>query len=383
MIKSKEKTILLPGKEVKQKLHDALACIPDMDECVLLDYPDYINIGDHLIWLGSISYFLEERGIQISYLSSSEKFSSEALDNKLDRTSEKTAIFLNGGGNLGDIWTRSQAFREKIIQTYTDRPIVILPQTVFFSNAESLKKTALIFNAHPDLTIFIRDHYSYEIAIKHFHKCQVVLAPDMAFQLVGKPEFKRSPSATKGIFYMQRQDSEKNQAIDPHQLPLKKLTVGDWSSYENKWVMGGSQSRLKHFAANLIRGGIQRGLMAPQEYLARSQWLKNADFKQKLIATTASDQASSQSNLQANLQSLSFIHAGIYQFNQYEAVITNRLHGHILCILMGIPHVFLPNSYYKNKGFYETWTKDIKLCQFVESVEGIEPALREVSCANS
>ena len=46
---------------------------------------------------------------------------------------------------------------------------------------------------------------------------------------------------------------------------------------------------------------------------------------------------------------------------------------------MNIPHVFLPNSYYKNKGFYEPWTKDINVCRFVESIEHIEPALEALS----
>ena len=39
-----------------------------------------------------------------------------------------------------------------------------------------------------------------------------------------------------------------------------------------------------------------------------------------------------------------------------RTVITDRLHGHILCMLLGIPHVLLDNGYGKLRAFHETWT---------------------------
>ena len=39
-------------------------------------------------------------------------------------------------------------------------------------------------------------------------------------------------------------------------------------------------------------------------------------------------------------------------------VITERLHGHILCLLGGIPNVLIDNSYGKNAAFYSAWTHD-------------------------
>ena len=38
-------------------------------------------------------------------------------------------------------------------------------------------------------------------------------------------------------------------------------------------------------------------------------------------------------------------------------VITDRLHAHILCLLMGIPHVVVDNNYGKLGSFLEAWTK--------------------------
>ena len=66
-------------------------------------------------------------------------------------------------------------------------------------------------------------------------------------------------------------------------------------------------------------------------------------------------------------------------------IITNRLHGHIMCILLGIPHIFLANSYHKNESFYETWTHQVPFCRFVKNSSEILPfayELMENSCQN-
>jgi len=49
------------------------------------------------------------------------------------------------------------------------------------------------------------------------------------------------------------------------------------------------------------------------------------------------------------------------------AIVTDRLHGHVLCLLLGIPHVLLDNNYGKVRSFYETWTADADLVRWGES----------------
>src|SRR5262249_29798872 len=50
-----------------------------------------------------------------------------------------------------------------------------------------------------------------------------------------------------------------------------------------------------------------------------------------------------------------------------KVVITDRLHGHILSLLLGIPHVVLDNSYGKLSHFHETWTRSMPQVRRVES----------------
>ena len=50
-----------------------------------------------------------------------------------------------------------------------------------------------------------------------------------------------------------------------------------------------------------------------------------------------------------------------------NSVITDRLHGHIMCLLMGIPHFVLDNSYGKVRGYYDAWTSSTQLARWCDS----------------
>lgn len=52
-----------------------------------------------------------------------------------------------------------------------------------------------------------------------------------------------------------------------------------------------------------------------------------------------------------------------------QVVITDRLHGHILCTLMGIPHVVLDNHYRKISNFREAWGTGQGFCQAATTLE--------------
>jgi pyruvyl transferase EpsO len=50
-------------------------------------------------------------------------------------------------------------------------------------------------------------------------------------------------------------------------------------------------------------------------------------------------------------------------------VVTDRLHAHILCTLLGIPHIVLDNNCGKLSGFIRCWTAEHPLCHLADSVE--------------
>ncbi|MEC4893141.1 MAG: polysaccharide pyruvyl transferase family protein [Oscillatoria sp. PMC 1051.18] len=350
-------------KQITQQLHAALTKIGTLEKCAFLDYPNYPNIGDHLIWLGALFYLTDVLQTKVSYTANINNFSDELLKQKVG----KNPIILNGGGNLGDLWLPYQKFREKIIFHYQDRPIIILPQSIYFAKQTNLTKAAKIFNSHPNLTIFVRDNYSYQIASKNFGNCQVVKAPDMAFHLLNLPGITRNCQPNKSILYHYRQDRELDENISPASLNIPNLVVEDWQAFH--LVLGNSQPPFLKKIAYLYREFWQKGILTPDEFFSRRKWLNKYKYKRKF---------SQVDNPELQQLSLSLLHAGIYQFQQYQVIITNRLHGHILCLLLGIPHLFLPNSYHKNESFYQTWSKNINWCHFAKNSQEVQVKIREI-----
>ncbi|WP_016952105.1 polysaccharide pyruvyl transferase family protein [Anabaena sp. PCC 7108] len=348
---------------IKEDLHKVLGQLDSFESCALLNYPDHLNLGDHLIWLGTVIYLTDVLKTKINYTSSIADFSPTVMEKKIG----KSPIFLHGGGNLGDLWPIHQQFREQIITKYQDRPIIILPQSILFNNLDNLQKTANIFNSHPNLTIFVRDDRSYQIAKESFDKCRVIKSPDMAFQLLNSPGVSTNRQPKQSILFLCRKDKELNLKFSVDNVKIPNLVVQDWVSY--KWVLGVQSSGIKRFVTQMVREVWQRGLMTPVEWIYRQKWqyfYGNADKFNQMY------------NPAMHKLLWSFMYSGIYQFQQHQIVITNRLHGHILCTLLSIPHVFLPNAYYKNESFYEAWTKDIPFCRFVKDPTQIEFAVKEL-----
>jgi pyruvyl transferase EpsO len=52
-----------------------------------------------------------------------------------------------------------------------------------------------------------------------------------------------------------------------------------------------------------------------------------------------------------------------------RVVVTDRLHGHILCVLLGIPHVVLDNQHGKLSAYHSRWTRDSGVATFADSPE--------------
>jgi exopolysaccharide biosynthesis predicted pyruvyltransferase EpsI len=57
----------------------------------------------------------------------------------------------------------------------------------------------------------------------------------------------------------------------------------------------------------------------------------------------------------------------LYVLSLGRIVITDRLHGHIFCLMLGIPHVLLNDDAGKNWNFYETWSRQSGLCRLART----------------
>ncbi len=70
-----------------------------------------------------------------------------------------------------------------------------------------------------------------------------------------------------------------------------------------------------------------------------------------------------------------WVDRGCLILSRGQVVVTDRLHGHVLALLMGIPHVLLENANGKLGAFHRTWTSASPLAHLAEDpVEALERA---------
>jgi exopolysaccharide biosynthesis predicted pyruvyltransferase EpsI len=359
---------LFTPEQLKQTLHQTLSVssLSNYSRCALLDYPDHPNIGDHLIWLGTVHYLTDVLKIEIGYASSFNNFSSVEMENQVGNA----PIFFHGGGNLGDLWQGYQEFRERIIAQYPDRPIIIFPQSIYFENPDNLERASKIFNSHPNLTIFLRDDRSYQIACQVFEKCHVFKTTDMAFQLINMPGISdNTPTKSSSILYLCRKDKEINQDINLDKVSISNLVVEDWISFKSPTWFDSTRS-FREKEEIVFRKDYYRNIKNLTTYLY-----------QKYIQIFYSKEVIFPQIYNPSIYYYSswiLTYRGIQQFRTHNLVITNRLHAHILCIILGIPNILLPNSYYKNQSFYQTWTSKLSFSRLIENPLEIPATVQEL-----
>lgn len=280
-------------------------------EVALLEYPDYSNVGDSAIWLGETEW-LSRHDSRVVYSCDLWTYSPEKLRARLGGGT----ILLQGGGNLGDFWVEHQRFRERVIEDFPDNRIIQLPQTIYFMDEWGVGEARRIFNAHPDFTLLCRDQSSLDFARREF-SVNSALCPDMAFAL-GK--LKRPSGAVTDIVWLGRSDAESPGSELP---PLRAgIEFVDWLDEPPSPVRERNEDLRREIESD------------PQD------WPALLDSLMETYDPLARER----------------LERGCRVLSRGKVVITDRLHAHILCLLLGIPHVVLDNNYGKVRGFYDAWT---------------------------
>ncbi len=321
---------------LKEKIHKVLRpLVPSGSTVALLDFPNHSNVGDSAIWFGEKTY-LRDIKASVVYTCDITTFSKDQPTAKVGNG----VILLHGGGSLGDLWPQYQRFRERIISLFPDNQIVQLPQSIYFSQTGTLKQAKEIFNQHPQLTLLLRDEKSFEFARNEF-RAKSFLCPDMAFALGTLP---RPQRPTKQIVWLKRTDIES--------AWRSSTFVNGSEVHEVDWL-----DEAPTFISGFNRFLTDQGGLHPR----RLKYFKTA-------ASVTYDRLARER-----------FDRGCKILSSGEVVMTDRLHGHILSLLMGIPHVCLDNIYGKLKNFYETWTKNSSLTHFAnEPEEALELAKHRI-----
>jgi exopolysaccharide biosynthesis predicted pyruvyltransferase EpsI len=314
---------------LRQQIVETLrSLLPEGSSCALLSFPHHANVGDSAIWVGATNVLRTLRA-PLVYTCDIRSYRKQDLADAIGNG----IILFTGGGSLGDIWPDYQDFRETVVGDFPNNTIIQLPETMGFIQSHNLRRTQRSFDKHRHLTLLLRDHRSLAAAQKAF-RARTVLCPDMAF---GMSRIVEPLNPSVPILWLQRSDIEANGM--PVGFQPRGIEVTDWlDEGRDRWssIPAYVSFRLMHSLSWRLGHRVDRG--------------KSLGFAYDRLARRR-------------------VQRGCELLGQGRVVISDRLHGHILSLLLGLPHVVLDNNYGKVSAFFRTWTSKSKLARWADSPE--------------
>ena len=281
----------------------------------MLGTPAHNNLGDHIIALSQEEYFRKYfSGFQ--YIDCVMPFAVQCLDILNRSIRKKDIICLSGGGWLGTTWRKDELFVRRVLQQFTENPIVILPQTVYYEQDSNFSEEgAEIYRSHPKLLFCLRDKASFDYVISHgfVKKERAFLMPDIALFYKGYKKEKGHRAETINI---------------------------------------------------CLRSDREKLLNTQQENTICSIAQSFADIKR---FTTISDEKTVRTD-----QRKAAVFSKLDEVSNGRLLITDRLHAMILATITGTPCLAFDNLTHKVSGVYE-WIKHLDYIQLA----GEEENLRE------
>ena len=328
---------------VRRPLELLARLLDGIEQVALVDYPEYANVGDSLIWLGQVALF-KRLGKKIVYVEAAWHTDFAALRKVV---AQGAAVIITGGGNFGTLWPHHQRFRESLMQKLPAATIIQMPQSICFDDDQALQQFQRISTECPNFHFLARDIPSFNFAKDNFPG-SVDLCPDSAFFLGPI----NAPSADVDVLYLHRSDKEcvsVADRIEPShaavEMPLDGspdvagITRLNLAVKETDWLQ---QNRSERALQKITRG------------LIRLRLLRNTNPLMLHLY-----------NVLARVRA----RRGIRIIACGKCVVTDRLHAHILSVLMGRPNLLLDNSNGKVFAFYEAWTRDWPRIGKVNTVE--------------
>lgn len=270
----------------------------------LLMTPAHENLGDHAIAL-SETEFLKAHGIDYVEITG---FDLEQMQKyNLLSILNGCPILMQGGGYLGTLWFSSELLLREIIARNPKSGIVLFPNTMFYEQTpwgqEELAKSVSCYGKHPNLHIYAREKVSYEAMCGIYSNVRLI--PDMVLSL----NRCREGQHRSGCLLSLRHDQERLRSEEHEAQILRQATL--------------------LFGDRVRESDMVTDYCIPVEN-------RETELNAKFDLFAAS-----------------------------ELVITDRLHGMILCAITGTPCIVLDSMSPKVRGCYE-WIRDLEYIRFVE-----------------
>jgi exopolysaccharide biosynthesis predicted pyruvyltransferase EpsI len=317
-------------------------------EVALLDAPNQTNVGDSLIWAGEIAY-LRSMGLTLRYISDLNTYDPA----ELRRVMPSGVILLHGGGNFGDLWLGHQNHREQITKDFPDYRLVQLPQSIYFASQERAQQANRIIGAHPDFQLLLRDSLSIGRADELLPNLHSTFCYDMALGYV--PPIAKETPVSQLLLIIARKDKEAASGlhtVGDDWIPELKTVNTDWHSegwLSVKWNLARRAMKLQH---RLVR------------YRRRVRWVPT--YPQWIVQ-----------RLIASLNDIN-ISGALRMYGSAKLVVVDRLHAHVLAILLGINHVALDNNYQKIGAVFHDYTGEFATANYATDISGARDYVKEL-----
>lgn len=277
---------------------------------------DYGNIGDIAISAAQREYIMKTLS---DYTVVKIPISQTGLVNHSIKKQIKPddLVTIIGGGNMGAIYPSIEILRQLVIRSFPHNRIVCFPQTLDWDkSAESnsaLQRIIKTYSQHPDIHVFAREsitHTKLNELFSMYSNVNVGLVPDIVMSATAELLGATDCLEPSGILRCLRNDKE------------VALTAVQYALLDDALAKTG----LKVDKTDTHAGGSKLSEV----------------HCEKLLADKLS------------------------QFRSAKLVVTDRLHGMILCLLSGTPCLVLPNSNHKIRQTWLDWLSEHPRLIFVE-----------------
>ncbi|HEV8391453.1 MAG TPA: polysaccharide pyruvyl transferase family protein [Dongiaceae bacterium] len=296
----------------------------------IIDPPGYPNVGDSAIFLGELAFV--RRNFSEADISFFDVLNYTPACDRFIRDS--SVLLLHGGGNFGEIWPRHHAIRLNMLERFRGQPIIQMPQSISFSTRKAIDQTAQAIERHGSFILLVRDQKSLEFAQAHF-PCESLLCPDMAFA-IGDIERR---AASIDIVCLLRGDKE---VRADHARLLQvlaerggSLDIADWIAEPHSRAAWWDRKVTRAWRRHPWTIGLSRSFgFGVRERYARER-----------------------------------VAFGLDLLGRGSLVVTDRLHAHILCCLLGVRHFLFDSIDGKISALHATWTKGMQNARLVGSID--------------
>jgi exopolysaccharide biosynthesis predicted pyruvyltransferase EpsI len=250
---------------------------------------------------------------------------------KLEEHRPHSGIIMAGGGNFNDYYWEDQPSRMNMIKNFQNISIRAFPQSIYMHNPERIEETRKAFTTHKDLQLAARDKPSYDWLMDNFGNSEGIqsdLVPDIAFMWGNRSDFRHNTKKTHDILILARKDAE-----------ISDGDSGNIEFGEGKVDLGGSIGNVTY---------------------------NKVDWK---FTKTPSIDDDGDREPGKNQRAWAKSMAGFDLLGSAHFVITDRLHGHILSTVIGVPHVLMDSKLGKNLNFHNTWTRDCACTKITKSID--------------